>query len=220
MAWVGIAVLVVAGAITLVLAARADRRASAPRDADTAAPAGEEAVEPSAGEPEPGTPAAGSAAAEPAAAAQPAAAEPAAASEPVADVEPGPTSVGDEAVRARIATLAAELRPESEPAPALEAEVAPARSTTAQEAERVFASVAAVGRPAPEPEAAIEPETHVEPASAAASSVGHEHERPVANHSDLLAHVRAEHDGIPTAGSTIEMRILHEQAHAGQPAGA
>jgi len=203
MAWVGIVVLVLAGVIALALSARADRRAAAPSDASEAAALPAEDVGP-----EPGS--------------DDEAARPAPVSEPVPEAVPEPASVDDEAVRARIEALAAELRSEGQPRPGLEGPAAPGPETTAQEAERVFASVAAVGRPAPEPEAQVEAASGArsasEPEPAAPPGIGHEHERPVANHSDLLAHVRAEHTGISTSGSTIQMRIMHERAHAGQPA--
>jgi hypothetical protein len=211
MAWVGLGVLVLAGVIALVLSVREDKRARAPR---------EESAEASAEVPRPRS--------QPTAEAESA---PAPEVEPAVEAASGAKpAVDDAAVRARIAALAAELKAPSEVAgePATETN----RETTAREAERVFASVAAVGRATPEHEEELAPEPEPEPVDRVTPAVageagageisgaGHEHERPVANHSDLLAHVRREHTHISTTGSTIQMRILHERAHAAPPTDA
>jgi hypothetical protein len=68
---------------------------------------------------------------------------------------------------------------------------------------------------APEPEAAAQaappeaPQTEEPPAGA-----GHTHTVPVVSHSDLVTHIRSEHPGLESGGSTIQMRLLHERAHA------
>lgn len=149
-----------------------------------------------------------------------------------------------EVARARLAELRAELL-RTAPRPAEpEPQEAPARETTAQEAERVFAAVAAVGRPTPEPESATaeEPVPEAEDAKPEAAAVAveplpqpessepevstdevppedaehaeHAHEDPIANHGDLVAHLRSQHPEVEEGGSTIQMRALHEQAHA------
>ena len=143
--------------------------------------------------------------------------------------EPAPMRAGDEAsaAEARLAQLRAELTRGPEPA----AEpVAPVEPATRTDAGRVFAAVAAVGR-APEGELSPAPESISEraveqpsprPAEVAASlgegegpsGAGHTHAVPLVNHSDLVSHMRREHAGLESRGSTIQMRLLHEGAHA------
>jgi len=147
------------------------------------------------------------------------------------------------AAEARLAELRAELvgSPGPSPGPELEPEpVGPAEASTRPDARRVFAAVASVGR-APEEETAREPE---QPAPAPAEAeqptdtvpateelgtaeettpaaeveeppdTGHRHSLPLVNHSDLVTHLRREHLDLESSGSTIQMRILHERAHA------
>jgi len=129
---------------------------------------------------------------------------------------------------------------EPEPEPVAPEPVAPAEASTRPDARRVFAAVASVGR-APEEETAREPE---QPAPAPAEAeqptdtvpateglgtaeettpaaeveeppdTGHRHSLPLVNHSDLVTHLRREHLDLESSGSTIQMRILHERAHA------
>jgi hypothetical protein len=46
-----------------------------------------------------------------------------------------------------------------------------------------------------------------------ATGLDHVHDEPLLGHSDLVAHVRDYHHEIPTDGSTIQLRLLHERAH-------
>jgi hypothetical protein len=98
----------------------------------------------------------------------------------------------------------------------------------------IFAAVASVGRAPqeegpgpssaaePEPTALLEPEpvapeppgelgavTGSEPAA-----VEHGHAIPIVSHSDLVSHLRREHPDLESGGSTIQMRRLHDGAHA------
>ena len=167
------------------------------------------------------------------------AAAPAAAWSPVARPAPEPTPPSAEdrasAAEARLAKLRAELvgSPEPEPEP-----VSSAEASTRAAAGRVFAAVASVGR-APEDEAPLEYEPLVPAGVEAAASAlpvtqgtetaeettpaaeveetpgaGHRHGVPLVNHSDLVTHLRREHPDLESSGSTIQMRILHERAHA------
>ena len=153
------------------------------------------------------------------------------------EVEAAPASHEDEAsaAKARLAKLRAELVGSPEPEP-----VAPAEASTRTDAQRVFSAVASVGR-APEEETYREPD---QPAPARAEAeqpgdgppategtgtakettpaaeveeppgTGHGHALPLVNHSDLVTHLRREHLDLESSGSTIQMRILHERAHA------
>lgn len=104
------------------------------------------------------------------------------------------------------------------------------------DAGRVFAAVASVGRDPqeeggsgpssaaePEPTALLEPEPVVpepsgEPEGVTGSEpvarVEHGHAIPIVSHSDLVSHLRREHPGLESGGSTIQMRRLHDGAHA------
>ncbi len=127
------------------------------------------------------------------------------------------------AAEARLATLRAELTGE-----AVAVQEEPAASpepSTRADAGRVFAAVASVGR-APEPETATEAAPELEPATEEAAppegpeaeeppaGTGHTHAVPVVSHSDLVTHMRSEHPDLEAGGSTIQMRLLHERAHA------
>jgi hypothetical protein len=46
-----------------------------------------------------------------------------------------------------------------------------------------------------------------------AGRADHGHDQPILNHSDLAAHVRDQHEGVSTTGSTIQLRLLHEREH-------
>jgi hypothetical protein len=128
--------------------------------------------------------------------------------------------------RARLAELRAELLRTATKMTEPEPEEVPARETTAQEAERVFAAIAAVGRPESEPVIAAEVEPVPEPLTAAlegetaaaeevpAEGAGHSHEYPIANHGDLVTHVRSQHPEVEAGGSAIRLGGLHERAHA------
>lgn len=68
---------------------------------------------------------------------------------------------------------------------------------------------------------ALEPGTAPEQAPPEASQaeqplvgIGHTHAVPVVSHSDLVTHMRSEHPDLESGGSTIQMRLLHERAHA------
>jgi hypothetical protein len=58
-----------------------------------------------------------------------------------------------------------------------------------------------------------EPEPTMQAVYDDASGLDHVHDEPLLGHSDLVAHVRDYHAGIPTDGSTIQLRLLHERAH-------
>lgn len=127
--------------------------------------------------------------------------------------------------------LAAEEAQPQEPSP----EPAPVAETTASDARRVFAAVAAVGQ-APAESEVVEPEpAEPEPAEpegepgvegaieasgpqaaiAAEGELEHQHAVPLVNHSDLVTHLRSQHPDLESSGSTIQMRLLHERWHAG-----
>ena len=42
----------------------------------------------------------------------------------------------------------------------------------------------------------------------------HRHDQPMLGHSELVSHIRDYHEGVPFDGSTIQLRLLHERAHA------
>ena len=154
--------------------------------------------------------------------------EPAGSPEAPPAPEPAPIRAGDQAsaAGARLARLRAELTEGPEPA----AEpVAPVEPATRTHAGRVFAAVAAVGRapegrPSPGPGSisgvAVEqpsprPEAEASLAEAEGpSGPGHTHAAPLVNHSDLVSHMRQEHADLESRGSTIQMRLQHEGAHA------
>jgi hypothetical protein len=46
-----------------------------------------------------------------------------------------------------------------------------------------------------------------------ASDLDHVHDEPLRNHTDLVRHVADYHPGVPTDGSTIQLRLLHEREH-------
>ena len=58
-----------------------------------------------------------------------------------------------------------------------------------------------------------EPEPTMQVVEDEASGLDHVHDQPLLGHSDLVAHVRDYHAAIPTDGSTIQLRLLHERAH-------
>ena len=41
----------------------------------------------------------------------------------------------------------------------------------------------------------------------------HVHDEPLLGHSDLVAHIRDDHEDLAQGGSTIQLRLLHERAH-------
>ena len=46
-----------------------------------------------------------------------------------------------------------------------------------------------------------------------AGGLDHLHDAPLLGHSDLVSHVRDDHEEIAQVGSTIQLRLLHERAH-------
>jgi len=42
----------------------------------------------------------------------------------------------------------------------------------------------------------------------------HGHDQPMLGHSELVSHIRDYHEDVPFDGSTIQLRLLHERAHA------
>lgn len=42
----------------------------------------------------------------------------------------------------------------------------------------------------------------------------HFHDQPMLGHSELVSHIRDYHESVPFDGSTIQLRLLHERAHA------
>ena len=42
----------------------------------------------------------------------------------------------------------------------------------------------------------------------------HSHDQPMLGHSELVSHIRDYHEHVPFDGSTIQLRLLHERAHA------
>lgn len=152
---------------------------------------------------------------------------------PAVPEEPAPGAVdapGDKAAaaEARLAQLRAELvrTPSSETHAAVPEPSAAPETRTRTEAGRVFAAVASVGRAPEEPvdqgrpfeEAArgvAAPEIVGAPAALETEPpAGHRHAVPLVNHSDLVTHMRREHPDLGTGGSTIQMRLLHDRAHA------
>ncbi len=164
---------------------------------------------------------------EPEAAAEPEAETAPAAPEPRARAASDAAADRAAAAEARLAKLRAELalgaaavsggKAPEEPAPQ---EPAPDRGA---DAGRVFAAVASVGRE-PEPATGVEeprPATEApepEPAAEApepSGGEGHTHAVPIVSHSDLVMHLRRQHPDLDASGSTIQMRQIHERAHAG-----
>lgn len=213
--WIAVLLFVI-GAVALVASIAVERRparrgASAPAEAEAAAKTAETEVaeaEETVAEVAPAEPPPSEVAPEP---------EPLAV---IATPEAAPASPGHEATGAedRLARLRAELTgaPEAQAAPA-----APSGPAERADPGRVFAAVASVGR-APEAdellEAAEVPETAPAPPheteAEEAPGAGHTHALPLVNHSDLVTHLRREHTDVESNGSTIQMRLLHEQAHA------
>lgn len=148
--------------------------------------------------------------------------------------EPEPVPSGRAAAaEARLEKLRAEfVAAPAEPDIAVMPEASPAVGSPARpDAGRVFAAVASVGRAPqeelPEPSSAGAPEPAVstqgsiadqmrlaEPEPAATTEAGHGHAIPIVSHSDLVSHLRREHPGLESGGSTIQMRRLHDGAHA------
>jgi hypothetical protein len=58
------------------------------------------------------------------------------------------------------------------------------------------------GDPSPEPTVLV-----------GSAGEGHSHDRPILTHGDLVTHVRDHHPDVPTDGSTIQLRLLHEREH-------
>lgn len=134
--------------------------------------------------------------------------------EPIARPEAVLPSAADRAsaAEARLATLRAELTGEAPAEP--EEPASPPEPSTRADAGRVFAAVASVGR-APEPGTAPEQAPPEAPqAEQPLVGIGHTHAVPVVSHSDLVTHMRSEHPDLESGGSTIQMRLLHERAHA------
>jgi hypothetical protein len=125
-------------------------------------------------------------------------------------VEPGPeageTDRGREAGRvfAAVASVGREPEPQVEPEPRRPAVVAPApdEAGTAHEAPALDE--------APAPEVVAE---DAEAPAATEAGTDHTHALPIVNHSDLVMHIRRQHPGLDTGGSTIQMRVIHERAH-------
>jgi hypothetical protein len=67
----------------------------------------------------------------------------------------------------------------------------------------------------PEPEVAAPDESAVPEAEGeAVDETAHRHDQPMLGHSELVSHIRDYHEGVPFDGSTIQLRLLHERAHA------
>jgi hypothetical protein len=104
--------------------------------------------------------------------------------------------------------------PVSEDAPAPQRQVAEVeavadplgrrRTNSVLDADRAEGATSGTDRPEPEPTMQVLDD---------ASGLDHVHDEPVLGHSDLVAHVRDHHAEIPTDGSTIQLRLLHERAH-------
>jgi hypothetical protein len=63
----------------------------------------------------------------------------------------------------------------------------------------------------PEP-GALEPEASDAPEDE--GDTAHSHDQSMLGHSELVSHIRDYHEGVPFDGSTIQLRLLHERAHA------
>ena len=98
---------------------------------------------------------------------------------------------------------------EAEPtAPTVRAEPAPVAGQEPSESEPSLPETVE------EPEAAARP---VEEAVAEVEDLGdaaHRHDQPMLGHSELVSHIRDYHEDVPFDGSTIQLRLLHERAHA------
>jgi hypothetical protein len=146
--------------------------------------------------------------------------------------EPVPSDRGA-AAEARLEKLRAEfVAAPTQPDPSVTPGPSPATEPAARpDAGRVFAAVASVGRgpqedlPEPSSAGAPEPATSTQGSipeqvlladrePAAASESGHGHAIPIVSHSDLVSHLRREHPDLESGGSTIQMRRLHDGAHA------
>jgi hypothetical protein len=68
--------------------------------------------------------------------------------------------------------------------------------------------------PTASPEPAITPERPQVTETSARPEAGHGHAISIVSHSDLVSHVRREHPDLESGGSTIQMRRLHDGAHA------
>jgi outer membrane biosynthesis protein TonB len=109
---------------------------------------------------------------------------------------------------------------EIEPAPLAEPEPEPTAPLAAEPEPTVeLATEPEPELAEPEPTAPLatepEPEPEPEPAQAPSAVGAHVHEQPMLGHSELVSHLRDEHEGVPFDGSTIQLRLLHERAHAG-----
>ena len=101
----------------------------------------------------------------------------------------------------------AEVEPEPEPAGSVEPEPGAGRAEQPARSEPppLASKVEAADDPAP----AVQ-----EDALAADDGSVHRHEQPMLGHSELVSHIRDYHEGVPFDGSTIQLRLLHERAHA------
>jgi len=59
-----------------------------------------------------------------------------------------------------------------------------------------------------------EPPPAEEAEGQAVDETAHRHDQPMLGHSELVSHIRDYHEGVPFDGSTIQLRLLHERAHA------
>jgi hypothetical protein len=107
--------------------------------------------------------------------------------------------------------MAAVAVEEAEPTvPIVRAEPAPVAEQAPSESE----PEASLPETVEEPEAAARP---VEEAVAEVEDLGdaaHRHDQPMLGHSELVSHIRDYHEDVPFDGSTIQLRLLHERAHA------
>lgn len=90
-------------------------------------------------------------------------------------------------------------------------ELEPAAVASAAEVSEAEASGDAGVEP---PAEAIAEEPSSEAPAGADDETAHAHDQPMLGHSELVSHIRDYHEGVPFDGSTIQLRLLHERAHA------